>query len=517
MKFTQDDIAQIENHRLTENKVKEQVVIFKRGNLPVNIYAAATTGQGILEFSAEEQEQLSGFYDSQKDRLAIVKFVPASGAATRMFKVLHAFLGEFDPGKESLSAFLKSFGNKNLAAFFDGIEKLPFYDQALHYARECQPGFDSLNLEAKKFTLLQTMLFPPGLDLGNYPKGLVPFHNYRDHIATAFEEHLNEAANYASVNGVAKIHFTISKEHKDKFQAEFEKIRSRVEAKAEIKFDISFSYQDPKTDTIAVDENNEPFRTEDGKLFFRPGGHGALIENLNSLGADIVFIKNIDNVVTAQKTGEMGEYKKMLAGRLLQLQEKCFSYLRLLEERKPLVQEITAMKNFIEEDLFYSFAPGFESLTNEKKVQQLQNRLNRPIRVCGMVKNEGEPGGGPFLVNHEDGTRSLQIIEGAQIDDKNLQQKEIAQNATHFNPVDIVCGTKNYKGEAFDLTLYVDPTASFIAGKTHEGRPLKALELPGLWNGAMAQWNTVFIEVPVSTFNPVKTVVDLLKPSHQPA
>lgn len=516
MKFTEEDIAQIQNKGITEDKVLKQIEIFHRGNLPVNIQAAATLGKGIYEYSAEDRQQLSGWYERKKNQLSIVKFVPASGAATRMFKALHEFLGEFDPSSESLSAFLKKSHNKNLAIFFDEIENLPFYDQALHHAREAQPGFDSLSDEAQKYALLQTMLFSPGLDLGNYPKGLVPFHNYRDHIATPFEEHLTEAAMYASVNGVAQIHFTISREHRDKFQAEFDKIRSRVENQNHTKFEISFSYQDPKTDTIAVDTNNEPFRTEDGKLFFRPGGHGALIENLNSLDADLVFIKNVDNVVTEQSAGEMAEYKKMLAGRLLQLQEKCFTYLNLLEERKPLVQEITEIKNFIEEELFVSFAPGFGSLTNEKKVQQIQNRLNRPIRVCGMVKNEGEPGGGPFLVNHEDETRSLQIIEGAQIDDKNREQKEIAQNATHFNPVDIVCGIKNYKGEAFDLMLYIDPTASFIAEKTHQGRFLKALELPGLWNGSMAKWNTVFIEVPVSTFNPVKTVVDLLKASHQP-
>lgn len=515
MKFNKEDIAQIENHGITENKVKEQVEIFHRGNLPVNIQAAATTGEGIFEFSAEEREEFSRYYEDRKNGLSIVKFVPASGAATRMFKSLHSFLSDFDPGKESLSAYISRTENKNLATFFNGIEKLPFYDQALNNARESQPGFDSMNEEARKFTLLKTMLFSPGLDLGNYPKGLVPFHNYNDHIATAFEEHLNEAAGYVEVNGIAKIHFTISKEHKEKFLAELDRIRSRVESVHQVSFEISFSYQDPKTDTIAVDSNNDPFRTEDGKLFFRPGGHGALIENLNSLEADLVFIKNIDNVVTTQRVDEMAEYKKMLAGKLLQLQEKCFSYLMLLEERKPLVHEITQIKQFVEEEMFSTFAPGFESLTNEKKVQQLQNRLNRPIRVCGMVKNEGEPGGGPFLVNHDDDSRSLQIIEGAQIDNKNQQQKEIAQNATHFNPVDIVCGIKNYKGEAFDLTHYVDPTASFIAEKTLEGRPLKALELPGLWNGAMAKWNTVFVEVPVSTFNPVKTVTDLLKPSHQ--
>ncbi|MEP6261061.1 MAG: DUF4301 family protein [Gillisia sp.] len=516
MKFTQQDIEQIQNHGLSLNKVEEQLRIFDRGNLPVNIYAAATTGDGINEFGDEERDLLARYYEQEQDRLSIIKFVPASGAATRMFKALHAFLEEFDPGKETIQDYLDRSGKKDLKAFFNGLENLPFYGQALNNARESQPGINDLSDDARKYALLQTMLFSPGLNLGDYPKGLVPFHNYGNHIATAFEEHLYEAANYASVKGVARIHFTISKEHQEKFLAELERIKSRVEAQTHVEFDVSFSYQDPKTDTIAVDENNSPFCTQEGKLLFRPGGHGALIENLNSLLADIVFIKNIDNVVIAHKAGEMAESKKMLGGRLLQLQEKCFGYLKMLEERKPLVHDITEIRTFIEEELYTTFEDGFEHITNEKKVRQLQAKLNRPLRVCGMVKNEGEPGGGPFLVIHEDGTRSLQIIEGAQIDDKDPQQKKIAQDATHFNPVDIVCGIKNYKGEAFDLSLYVDPTASFIAEKTYEGKALKALELPGLWNGAMAKWNTVFVEVPVSTFNPVKTVVDLLKPTHQP-
>ena len=516
MKFTQEDIEQIQNHGLSVHKVEEQLKVFERGNLPVNIYAAATTGDGINEFGDEERNSLARYYEQQQDKLSIIKFVPASGAATRMFKSLHTFLGEFDPGKESLMGYLNRSGNKNLEIFFKGLVNLPFYEQALSNARESQPGINDLSDEASKYALLQTMLFSPGLNLGDYPKGLVPFHNYGDHIATAFEEHLYEAANYALVKGVARIHFTISKEHHEKFLAELERIKSRVEAQTNVQFDVSFSYQDPKTDTIAVDEHNKPFRTQEGKLLFRPGGHGALIQNLNSLPAAVVFIKNIDNVVIAHKAGELAEYKKMLAGRLLQLQEKCFRYLEMLEERKPLVHDITEIRTFIEEELHSTFEAGFDHLTNEKKVWQLQAKLNRPLRVCGMVKNEGEPGGGPFLVIHEDGTRSLQIIEGAQIDDKDPQQKKIAQDATHFNPVDIVCGIRNYKGEAFDLGLYIDPAASFIAEKTYEGKPLKALELPGLWNGAMAKWNTVFVEVPVSTFNPVKTVVDLLKPTHQP-
>lgn len=516
MKFTSEDIAQIENKGINIKKVEDQIEIFRRGNIPVNIEAAATIGNGIQKFTREEREKLSKYYDSKKGDFEILKFVPASGAATRMFKALHKFLDEFDPKKESLQDYLDRSKNQNLKDFFAGIERLPFYHQALNYAKECQPGFDSLTEEAKKFILVQTILFSPGLNLSNFPKGLVPFHNYGNFVATAFEEHLYEAAEYAAVNGVAKLHFTVSQGHKEKLISEFEKIKKRVQEKTHTKFEISYSYQDPKTDTIAVNRENEPFRTEEGKLFFRPGGHGALIENLNSLNADIVFIKNIDNVVVEEKAARVAEYKKMLAGKLLTVQEKCFSLLKILDAGAVSEGGIEDMKRYVEEELFSAFAPGFEQFSAEEKIQALKDRINRPLRVCGIVKNEGEPGGGPFLVNMKNGSKSLQIIEGAQIDQNNPQQKEIAKNATHFNPVDIVCGIKNYRGEHFNLLKFIDPSTSFIAEKTNNGKPLKALELPGLWNGGMAYWNTIFIEVPVETFNPVKTISDLLKPSHQP-
>jgi len=516
LRFTSVDQETIEKKGLNIKTVNEQIEIFKRGNLPVNIEAAATVGNGIHRFNNEERKELSAFYDNQKEGLDTIKFVPASGAASRMFKALHTFLAEFDPGKESLEDYLNKSQLKDLRNFLKGIENLPFYDQAINYAHSCEPGYDSLTTEAQKYVLVRTILYSPGLNLGDYPKGLVPFHNYKNFVATAFEEHLYESAELTASGGVAKIHFTVTEGHKEKFEVEFDKIQSRVEERTNTKFEISYSYQDPKTDTIAVDNNNEPFRTEEGELFFRPGGHGALIENLSSLSADVVFIKNIDNVVVLEKAKEVAEYKKMLAGKLLQLREQCFSYLKAIEEHSVSSEKLKEMQKFAEESLFSAFASGFEQLSVEEKKEKIKNRLNRPLRVCGMVKNEGEPGGGPFLVNMEDGSKSLQIIEGAQIDENNPRQKEIAQNATHFNPVDIVAGIKDYKGESFDLQQYVDPSTSFIAEKTSNGQPLRALELPGLWNGAMAKWNTVFIEVPVSTFNPVKTVADLLKPSHQP-
>ena len=511
----EEDLKQIEAKGLTKEKVEEQLRIFERGNISVNIIAAATIGDGIQQFSESQKDELAEYYDANMSGFDIIKFIPASGAATRMFKDLHELLEEFDAEKESISDFLSRNKNENLKRFFSQIEKLPFYKQALDNAMESQPGFDSLSDDEKKFTLVNSILYAPGLNLSDYPKGMVPFHNNGEYVATAFEEHLFESAKYAAINGVAKLHFTVSEGHKEKFEAEFDSIEKRIAQKTQVKFEVTYSYQNPKTDTIAVTDLNEPFRTEEGKLFFRPGGHGALIDNLNELKAAVVFIKNIDNVVIETQVEEVAKYKKVLAGKLLKLQERCFKFLKVLETKNPSEALIKETSEFLKKDLFLGFKSGFEELSEEQKLEYLKEKLNRPLRVCGMVKNEGEPGGGPFLVKMENGESSLQIIEGAQIDKNNPDQKKIAENATHFNPVDIVCGLKNYEGTYFDLNEFVDPSTSFTAEKDKDGKPLKALELPGLWNGAMAKWNTVFVEVPVSTFNPVKTVTDLLKPSHQ--
>lgn len=515
MKLTKEDIGSIEKNGLDPEKIREQLKIFERGNMPVNIAAAATVGNGINKYSDEQKKELIALFNDRLEKLDILKFVPASGAATRMFKALHLFLEEFEPKKDDLQSYLSRLNDDNLKRFFTEMEKLPFYKEALQRCKEITPNFEGLNESERKYHLVRTMMSSTGLCLSELPKGLVPFHDYGDFTATAFEEHLYEAAEYASVNNLAKLHFTVAPGDKEKFEEECNRIHTRVKEKTGIRLVISYSFQNPKTDTIAVDENNEPFRTKEGKLFFRPGGHGALIENLNDQKADVVFIKNIDNVVISSRVKGLADCKKMLAGKLLELQEKSFSYLKRLEEGNTTAEELVEITTFINEELFASFAEGFETLSEEERIGGLIDRLNRPLRVCGMVKNEGEPGGGPFLVNMPNGTKSLQIIEGAQIDKDDPEQQEIARNATHFNPVDLVCGFKNYRGEIFDLQQFIDPSTSFIANKTKDGKPLKALELPGLWNGAMARWNTVFIEVPVETFNPVKTVADLLKPSHQ--
>ncbi len=516
MKFSQKDIAQIKEKGLSLKGIEDQIAIFKRGNKAVKIVAAATLGNGIRQVDNKQADKFVSIFDDLKNNLKLLNFIPASGAATRMFKELYVFVENFDPYKESLQQYFERNESEKLERFLSELQKLPFYEEALSSAIKNFPEFNNSSVDIQKFYLVRSMLFDPGLELGNYPKGLVPFHKYKDFTATAFEEHLYETRTYAEKNNKANLHFTVSKEHLDKFKKEFDEIRSRVEKQTGTTFQIGFSFQDPKTDTIAVDPFNEVFRTSSDEMFFRPGGHGALIENLNNLDADLVFIKNIDNLVTASNREELAFYKKMLAGYLLKIQQECFYYLEILDAQDFSETSLQQIIQFTKNELSLSFSHDEESLEEVEHIHKLRQLLNRPLRVCGMVKNEGEPGGGPFLVEFENGDSSLQIIEGAQIDIKDSQQKEIAQNATHFNPVDLVCGLKDYKGEKFDLNKFVDPEMSFITSKTKDGKDLKALELPGLWNGAMAKWNTVFLEVPVSTFNPVKTIADLLKPSHQP-
>lgn len=516
MKFSQKDIAQIQEKGLSLKGIEDQIAIFKRGNKAVKILAAATLGNGISQVDNKQSEKLIFIFEDLKHNLKLLSFIPASGAATRMFKELYVFIENFDPDKDSLQEYFRRNENKKLELFLSELHKLPFYEETLSSAIKNFPEFNNSPAGTQNYYLVKSMLFEPGLELGNFPKGLVPFHKYKEFTATAFEEHLCETDTYAEKNNKANLHFTVSKEHLDKFKKEYDEIRTRVEEQTGTTFRIGFSFQDPKTDTIAVDPSNEIFRSSTGEMFFRPGGHGALIENLNNLDSDLVFIKNIDNLVIASNRKEVAFYKKMLAGYLLKVQQECFYYLEILDAQDFSETSLQQIIQFSKDQLSLSFSSDVESLSEAEQVLKLKQLLNRPLRVCGMVKNEGEPGGGPFLVEFENGESSLQIIEGAQIDVKNPQQKEIAQNSTHFNPVDLVCGLKDYKGEKFDLNKFVDPEMSFITSKTKDGKDLKALELPGLWNGAMAKWNTVFVEVPVSTFNPVKTIADLLKSSHQP-
>ena len=516
MSFSSLDIKQIEKKGLTVNKVKAQIETFKSGLPFSNLIAAATINDGIVRLSEKEIEEKIAYFEAKRNVVSMLKFVPASGAATRMFKFLFLFMEEFSQENETLNSYVNKFKNKDLSIFLVGIEKLPFYSEVVNHIEKTHSNYKKLSIEKKIVLFVKTMLDEDKLNYGNFPKGLLPFHTYKNNRAvTAFEEHLFEAALYASSNNKAALHFTISEQHDTKFKTEFTRIKELVELATGVQFDISFSYQKELTDTIAVTLKDKPFREANGKLLFRPSGHGALIENLNDLNADVIFVKNIDNVVVYSFKEEVAKYKKVLAGVLLDVQERAFHYLKRLEDEGISCSELIEIAEFLLNKLKVRISPEFEKYKDKYQIEYLRDKLNRPIRVCGMVKNEGEPGGGPFWVKGEGYRVSLQIVESAQINSKNKQQKQIIKSATHFNPVDLVCGVKDYKGNKFDLGNFVDPKAGFITQKTKLGKELKALELPGLWNGSMANWNTIFVEVPLITFNPVKTVNDLLKTTHQ--
>ena len=513
--LTETDKKQLKQKGIKETQVAEQIEIFKKGIPFVNLIAAATINHGIHKFSEKEKEKYVALFESEKDKLNLLKFVPASGAATRMFKALFQFLNTYNPAQETINAYINREKAEIIRTFFIGIEKFPFYEEVIKRFVEKHPDFLNLPDHFQKYYVVKILLDKDEFDYGSSPKGLLPFHKYKTHPATAFEEHMYEAALYDESNGVAKLHFTISKEHNNDFDEEMDKIESRVTEKTGVSFETSFSYQKESTDTLAVSMENEPFRLETGEILFRPGGHGALIENLNDQDADIIFIKNIDNVVVYKYKHELAQFKKILAGKLIEVQNRAYKYAKLLDETTPNEKMINEIKDFLRTELNVHVKSDVDKYKEVYQIEFLKEKLNAPIRICGMVKNEGEPGGGPFWIKDEDGNISLQIVDSPQIDSKNKFQEDILKAATHFNPVDIVCSTKNYKGEKYNLLDYVNKQQAFITNKTKEGKELKALELPGLWNGGMAFWNTIFVEVPLTTFNPVKTVVDLLKPAHQ--
>jgi hypothetical protein len=516
LKFTPQDITQLESIGILPETVLQQLDIFKAGIPFVHLVEPATIGHGIFKYTKEDENRFIEIYEQQLGDLEILKFTPASGAATRMFKFLYEFLKDYNPKKESINSFINKKEATDLRLFFVGLDDFPFYTEIRHALAHSISKDTEADVNHNRLLFVKLMLEKEGFNYGNQPKGLFPFHKYKEHNASAFEEHLFEASLYAKTDTVARLHFTISEAHYHNFQAEFERIQKIVESKTQTVFDITYSFQSKSTDTIAVRMDNTPFReSQTNQLIFRPGGHGALIENLNAQNADIIFIKNIDNVVTVKYESDVARYKKILAGKLLTLQGKVFGYLHLIDGKQLTESQIHEIVYFLQDAFNLKLAPDFEKFSEKYQVEYLREQLNRPIRVCGMVENEGEPGGGPFWVKHESGRIHLEIIESVQIDPNNESQNAIVKASTHFNPVDVVCAVKNYKGEKYDLLKFVDSKAGFISNKTIDGQPIKALEHPGLWNGAMAFWNTIFVEVPLITFNPVKTVNDLLKPAHK--
>ena len=499
------DQALLQKKGISEQKVAEQLRNFVTGFPFLKIEAAASVERGVLAPSNDEVENYLATWDEYcQGGKSVLKFVPASGAASRMFKDLFSFLSSESDAPQS--DFEKN--------FFANIEKFAFYSELDKMCvKNNSATIKELIADGKYKAVVFNLLDFTGMNYGSLPKGLLKFHRYEDIERTPLEEHFVEGALYAAMGSKVRLHFTVSPSHRAMFEELVETRRAYYEKMFNVEYEVTFSEQKQSTDTIAADADNKPFR-ENGALLFRPGGHGALIENLNDIDADIIFIKNIDNVVPDRLKADTITYKKVIAGVLVSLQKQAFEYLRLIDSGKYTHEQIEEIIRFVQQKL-YCRSNEIKNLEDCDLVIYLRKKLNRPMRVCGMVKNVGEPGGGPFLAYNSDGTVSLQILESSQIDMSNPQAKEMFEKGTHFNPVDLVCSVKNYKGEKFNLPNYVDPSTGFISHKSKNGRELKAMELPGLWNGAMSDWNTVFVEVPLTTFNPVKTVNDLLRDSHQ--
>lgn len=502
-----EDIKTLEERGITQSTLESQINRFKTGFPFLRILDSARIDNGITSLNAEFKDKAIARWDKYlNDGGEVCKFVPASGAASRMFKALFEFLDSDTSIPTADSQVMK---------FADGITRFAFFEDLNNACiRLHGKGVNELIAEKDYKAVVATLLKPEGLNYGNLPKGLIKFHSYHDAPRTPLEEHLMEGAQTATnKDGIVNLHFTVSSEHRALFEETIARAVPRLENLTGVKYNISLSEQKKSTDTVAVNPDNTLFR-ENGKLLFRPGGHGALIENLNDIDSSVVFIKNIDNVVPDSHRTPTLQYKKVLGGYLMLVYDRIEEYIKLINSGKYSIEQVRQMIAFMH-DVLNIRDEKMKHLEDADLVLYIKEKLNRPIRVCGMVRNEGEPGGGPYIAYNADGSTSPQILESTQIDSANESYKEMVARATHFNPVDLVCYIKNIDGKKFDLPSYVDPDTGFISSKSKNGKTLRALELPGLWNGAMSDWNTIFVEVPIETFNPVKTVNDLLRPSHQ--
>lgn len=501
--FSEQDREQIEAHGLTTDQVEEQLELFKKGTFYYSLNRPCTREDGITTVAEEEKPGLIAEFEREQFRGWLIKFVPASGAASRMFKDWHVALEE-------------GFAGNTGARVVENLDRYAFFPDLAEVAARRGRPLSALLAECDFRTILDLVLNPGGLNYSGLPKALLKFHRYPDRSRTSLEEHLVEAVHYVrNGRGIASVHFTVSEEHKALIEDFIRTVEAEYENRYGVRFDIGLSTQMGSTDTVAVDHDGRLFRDASGLLVFRPGGHGALLENLAALKGDIVLIKNIDNVVPDYLKPETVRYKKILGGLLLRVQSQIFAYLERLERGQADPALVAELVRFCSQ-IGISLPLGFAAADPQAQSRILFEKLNRPIRVCGVVRNEGEPGGGPFWVDEADGTQSLQIIESAQVDFRSEAQRKIWESATYFNPVDLACGVRDFHGNPFDLGRFVDRRACFISEKSQNGRALKALEWPGLWNGSMAFWITLFLEVPIETFNPVKTVEDLLRPQHQP-
>jgi hypothetical protein len=510
------DRRQIAALGMDEEHLHAQLETFRASDSFVALNRPCTLEDGVFRITSVETTRYIELQEEAALKGRFAGFVPASGAASRMFQTLTRAYHDLRGGgriDRRITADNSAF--RDLFRFADAIEELAFFEDLQDALSRDGLSLESLIAQQHFLPVLEYLLTPRGLNYDALPKGLLRFHRYPDERRTAFQEHLVDAAFYTvDERRRCKIHFTVSPEHEDAFRKHLESVRHKYESRYGVTYEVGFSLQRPSTNTVAVDLENRPFRDMDGKLVFRPGGHGALLGNLNDLGGDLVYIKNIDNVVPDRLKETAVVWKKVLGGFLVDVQDRVRSLLKGME--RGLSQgDIESAGRFAKEKLLIHLPESFEGWTNEQKSRFLLEKLNRPIRVCGVVPNAGEPGGAPFWVQNRKGGLSVQIVEKAQVDFASPEQNSVWMSSTHFNPVDIVCAVRDTFGKPFDLTRYVDPAAVFISRKSKDGRELKALELPGLWNGAMADWITLIVEVPSITFNPVKTVFDLLRPEHQ--
>ena len=486
--------------------IERQLERFEKGYPPRKLLRPASVGDGIRRLGDRESRGFAEIYEDSLREIGVCKFVPASGAASRMFRDLAALRDAFSAGPETLSGR----DREVLGRFVANVKRFPF---AGALEETLEGGIDGTLSSGSPVPVLDALLGPGGLGYGDVPKGLVHFHSYGGVPRTAFCEHFAEALGYANSGGDVRMHFTVPPDSTERFGREEERAKELFSS-AGVSFDVTYSAQDPETDTVAVTMDNAPVRTADGSPVRRPAGHGALLGNLDALSGDLVFIKNIDNVAREELLAETVFWKKALGGVLLSARREIFRYLGELSSpgfSESLAEE---MASFCARELFLDLSRALEGPSPEERKERLVRALDRPVRVCGVVKNEGEPGGGPFWTE-TGGGESLQIVESAEVDRNSSSQMEVWESSTHFNPVDIVCSARNFRGEKFDLFDFVDDEAGIIAEKSFGAERIKALELPGLWNGSMAGWITVFVEVPASTFNPVKTVFDLLRPAHR--
>lgn len=509
--FTDNDIEQLKSLGFDKSEIENQLENFRKGFPKSKLIAPATVENGgIVRLTDADISEYEKNYRKLTQGKKLLKFVPASGAATRMFNDLYAFTSTYFGVANNFEAEFPQ-----VKLFLENIRNFAFFNDLNDCMDKSGLDLNDYMNRGDYTAIINFLLKEQYLGYGKLPKALIKFHKYGDIQRTSFEEHIVEGAQYAlSSDGKARLHFTISPEHRQLFRKKISEVKKYYESAFNAQIEITFSEQKHYTDRIIVDEYNVPVHNEDGHLIFRPGGHGALIENLNDCRADVIFIKNIDNVAPDWMKHTTIIYKKVLAGMLLTLQKKIFEYLNILDG-KTTTEQITECTRFVEEKLHIALPKEFDSMIDTMKKKILYNNLDRPIRICGMVKNQGEPGGGPFYVIDGSGNKSLQIIEPGQINRKEPEQEEILKSATHFNPVDIVCSTRDRNGHYYNLRKYIDHTTGFISKKNNGANIVKTQELPGLWNGSMAYWNTVFVEVPLATFNPVKTVNDLLRKEHQ--